>query len=82
MPCDQLHMTGQIPRWPLSVAGAYLLARALLRFKRWGDETQQAARFFAVFAALLVELTIDNAFTWYFRCKFMAYGSQSRLRMA
>ncbi|KAL3155537.1 hypothetical protein ABBQ38_011089 [Trebouxia sp. C0009 RCD-2024] len=48
----------------VALVGAYILARALLRFKRWGDETQQAARFFAVFAALLVELTIDNAFTW------------------
>lgn len=46
-------------------AGACLLAQALLRFKRWGDETPKAGRFFAVFAALLVELTIDNAFTWY-----------------
>ncbi len=46
-------------------AGACLLTRALLSFKRWGDETPQAGRFFAIFAGLLVELTIDNAFTWY-----------------
>ena len=46
-------------------AGACLLTHALLSFKRWGDETPQAGRFFAIFAALLVELTIDNAFTWY-----------------
>ena len=43
-----------------------MLIQALLGFKRWGDETQQAGRFFVVFAALLVELTIDNAFTWYY----------------
>ena len=49
----------------LLYAGACLLTRALLSFKRWGDETLQAGRFFATFAALLVELTIDNAFTWY-----------------
>jgi len=49
----------------LLYAGACLLTRALLSFKRWGDETPQAGRFFAIFAALLVELTVDNAFTWY-----------------
>ncbi|DBA96869.1 hypothetical protein WJX82_005400 [Trebouxia sp. C0006] len=48
----------------LALAGACLLTRALLSFKRWGDETPQAGRFFAIFAALLVELTVDNAFTW------------------
>lgn len=52
----------------LGLACAGLLMQALLRFKRWGDETPQAGRFFAVFAALLVELTIDNAFTWYCDC--------------
>ena len=37
-------------------ACACLLTRALLSFRRWGDETPQAGRFFAIFAALLVEL--------------------------
>ncbi len=56
----------ECPREPrLLYAGACLLTRALLSFKRWGDETPQAGRFFAIFAALLVELTVDNAFTWY-----------------
>ena len=63
-------------------AGAYMLAQALLSFKRWGDETKQAGRFFAVFAALLVELTIDNAFTWYYLCKLRECGILSSSRMA
>ena len=58
-----------------------MLAQALLRFKRWGDETQQAGRFFAVFAALLAELIIDNAFTWYYLCKFIAHGIISTFRV-
>ena len=56
-----------------------MLAQALLSFRRWGDETKQAGRFFAVFAALLAELTIDNAFTWYYLCK-LARGVFSTFR--
>ena len=63
-----------------SSAGAYVLAQALLSFRRWGDETKQAGRFFAVFAALLAELTIDNAFTWYYLCKCIAHCMHSRIR--
>ncbi len=58
--CDK-----RLSEFGLMDAGACLLTRALLSFKRWGDETPKAGRFFAIFAALLVELTIDNAFTWY-----------------
>lgn len=64
----------------MSFAGAYMLAQALRSFKRWGDETKQAGRFFAVFAALLAELTIDNAFTWYYLCKCIARGIDSSVR--
>lgn len=38
--------------------------RALVTFGRWADETPQAGLFFTVFAALVVELFVDNAFTW------------------
>ena len=65
----------------VTFAGAYTLAKALLSFKRWKDETKQAGRFFAVFVALLAELTIDNAFTWYYLCKFKTYGILSTFRI-
>ncbi len=63
--CNDANCDECLRKLGLLFAGACLLTRALLSFKRWGDETLQAGRFFAIFAALLVELTIDNAFTWY-----------------
>ena len=40
------------------------LARALLRFRRWNDETPHALRFFKAFAALVLWLLVENCCIW------------------
>ena len=40
------------------------LARALLRFRRWDDETKHALRFFKAFAGLVAWLLVENFAIW------------------
>ena len=40
------------------------LARALLRFRRWNDETPHALRFFKAFAGLVAWLLVENCCIW------------------
>jgi DNA mismatch repair protein MutS2 len=40
------------------------LARALLRFRRWNDETPHALRFFRAFAGLVAWLLVENCCIW------------------
>jgi DNA mismatch repair protein MutS2 len=40
------------------------LARALLRFRRWSDETPHALRFFKAFAGLVAWLLFENCCIW------------------
>ncbi|KAG2448945.1 hypothetical protein HYH02_005702 [Chlamydomonas schloesseri] len=48
----------------LIILGGLLLGRALLRFRRWRDETSQVPRFLACFLVMLAELTIENCAVW------------------
>lgn len=41
-----------------------VLAYKLLVFRRWGDETRPAARFFTAFALLLFQLSVENCLIW------------------
>ena len=50
----------------LGVLGA--LAAALLRFRRWRDETPHALRFFPAFAGLVAWLLLENCAIWCVSC--------------
>lgn len=46
-------------------AGMGALALRLLTFKRWNDEIPYARKFFIAFGFLLLELAVENFFTWF-----------------
>ncbi len=48
----------------LMQAGMGVLAIKLLTFRRWNDEIPYARKFFIAFVLLLVELGVENFFTW------------------
>ena len=48
----------------LMQAGMGALAIKLLKFRRWNDEIPYARKFFVAFILLLVELGVENFFTW------------------
>lgn len=60
-------LNGLLPQWVSRAAllvGMCVLALRLVTFRRWNDEIPFARRFFISFGLLLLELIIENFFTW------------------
>ena len=57
-------LVATLPGKLATLAGFAVLAAKLVGFRRWGDETQHAKRFFAAFALLVLWLGFENCMIW------------------